>query len=213
MWNYCAQGVWSDSRTTFKVNLIKTLNITVKSFFNTDIQTQACAMTHRTLLAIVPALALIFAIGRGFGFQNLLQEELFKILPTQKQAISHALGFVDSYLDQASEGVFVGVGIVFLLWTLISLLGSVEDSFNLIWGVKQGRSIWRKLSDYTAMMLILPVLMICGGGLSIFVNNTILSFFDFPFLSPLMSVFFEVASYLFTCLFLPRYISLYPARK
>ena len=44
------------------------------------------------------------------------------------------------------------VGIVFLLWTLISLLGNVEDTFNLIWGQTQSRSIWRKITDYTAML-------------------------------------------------------------
>lgn len=213
MWNYCSHGVWSDTRPMVKVNLIKTLNITVKSFFNTDIQTQASAMTYRTLLAIVPALALIFAIGRGFGLQNLIQDELYRILPTQKGVISHSLSFVDSYLNQASEGIFVGVGIVFLLWTLISLLSSVEDSFNLIWGVKQGRNLWRKISDYTAMFLILPILMICGSGLAIFVNDKVTAFFDLPFVSPLLSVFFELGSYIFTCLFFAAVFMLIPNTK
>lgn len=212
-WNYCSHGVWSDTRPLFKVNMVKTLNITVKSFLNTDIQTQACAMTYRTLLAIVPALALIFAIGRGFGLQNLIQDELYRILPTQKAVIAHSLSFVDSYLNQASEGIFVGVGIVFLLWTLISLLMSVEDAFNLIWGVKQGRTLWRKISDYTAMFLILPILMICGSGLSIFVSNTVSSFFDLPFISPLLSVFFEIGSWAFACLFFCAVFMMIPNTK
>lgn len=212
-YNYCTQGVWEDTRATFKVSVVKTLNITVKSFLNTDIQTQACAMTYRTLLAIVPALALLFAIGRGFGFQNLLQDELYQMLPSQREAISHALAFVDSYLNQSSEGIFVGVGLVFLLWTLISLISSVEDSFNLIWGVKEGRSIWRKISDYTAMFLILPVLMICGSGFSIFVSNTFASLFDFPLLTPLFSVLFELASYVFACLFFAAVFMLIPNTK
>lgn len=212
-WNYCTQGVWEDTRSTFKVVVVKTLNITAKSFLSTDIQTQACAMTYRTMLAIVPALALLFAIGRGFGFQNLLQDELYKMLPSQREAITHALEFVDSYLNQASEGIFVGVGLVFLLWTLISLISSVEDSFNLIWGVKQGRSMWRKISDYTAMFLILPVLMICGSGFSIFVSNTFANLFDFPLLTPVFSVLFEFASYLFTCMFFAAVFMLIPNTK
>ncbi len=213
LWEYCSHGVWSDTRPLFKVNLVKTLNITVKSFLNTDIQTQACAMTYRTLLAIVPALALIFAIGRGFGLQNLIQDELYRIMPTQKSVIEHSLSFVDSYLNQASEGIFVGVGLVFLLWTLISLLMSVEDAFNLIWGVKQGRTLWRKISDYTAMFLILPILMICGSGLSIFVSNTVSSFFDLPFISPLLSVFFEIGSWVFACLFFCAVFMMIPNTK
>lgn len=213
LWDYCSHGVWSDTRPLFKVNLVKTLNITVKSFLNTDIQTQACAMTYRTLLAIVPALALIFAIGRGFGLQSLIQDELYRIMPTQKSVIEHSLSFVDSYLNQASEGIFVGIGLVFLLWTLISLLMSVEDAFNLIWGVKQGRTLWRKISDYTAMFLILPILMICGSGLSIFVSNSVSSFFDLPFISPLLSVFFELGSWAFACLFFCAVFMMIPNTK
>ena len=58
---YCIDGVWSDTRKTWWVNIIKTVNLSVKSFLDTGLQSQACAMTYRTTLALVPALALIFA--------------------------------------------------------------------------------------------------------------------------------------------------------
>lgn len=213
IYDYCAEGVWSDTRPKLYVNVVKTLNITVKSFFSTDIQTQACAMTYRTLLAVVPALALIFAIGRGFGFQNLLQDELYHIFPSQKSFIAHSLEFVDSYLNQASEGVFVGVGIVFLLYTIISLVINVEDSFNLIWNVKEGRSLGRKITDYTAMLLILPVLMICGGGLSAALNTTLQKFFHFSFMTPIIEAMFELGSFIFSCLFFAAMFMMIPNTK
>ena len=156
IWDYVSAGVWTDNRQRWQVRVVKTLNLSVRSFLNADIQTQACAMTYRTLLAIVPALALLFAIGRGFNMQNLIEGELMHLFPAQHQAVVAALGFVDSYLNQSAEGVFVGVGIVFLLWTLISLIMNVEDTFNLVWGIKEGRSLWRKLTDYTAMLIIRP---------------------------------------------------------
>lgn len=177
------------------------MNLSVRSFTNADVQTQACAMTYRMLLALVPALALFFAIGRGFGLQNVIQQELFDYFPNQHQAIDTGLRFVDSYLNNSSEGVFVGVGLVFLLWTLISLLSSVEDTFNKIWSVPRGRSIWRKLSDYTAMLLILPILMICSGGLSAMLSNTLMAIFHFKWLTPMVSIIMELASWVFTWLF------------
>jgi len=210
VWKYCADGVWGDTRRTWWINMVKTLNITVKSFLDRDIQSQACALTYRTLLAIVPALALLFAIGRGFGFQNLLQDELHRVFPAQHQMITYALSFVDSYLNQASEGLFVGVGIVFLLWTLISLVSSVEDAFNRIWIVKEGRSIWRKITDYTAMFLILPVLMICSSGLTIFVSSSLSSLFEISFMTPVLTVLFEFASWIFTWLFFAAVFMLIP---
>ncbi len=72
-WLYWSEGVWEDKRNNLKVNTIKTINLTVRTFMSSDLQSRACAMAYRTLLAVVPALALLFAIGRGFGFQNILQ--------------------------------------------------------------------------------------------------------------------------------------------
>lgn len=212
-WRYCSYGVWEDTRKKFSVNLIKTLNITVNSFLNTDLQTQACAMTYRTMLAIVPALALLFAIGRGFGLQNFLQDELFKMFPSQRIVIAKALTFVDSYLNQASEGLFVGVGIVFLLYTIINLVSNVEGCFNLIWNVRQGRSFWRKITDYTAMLLILPVLLICAGGLNVFLSKSLQSFFHFSFMTPIISAAFEFGSFMFSCLFFAAAFMMIPNTK
>ncbi len=213
VWNFVSTGIWSDPRRNWWLNILRTLNLSVNSFFNRDIQTQACAMTYRTLLAVVPALALLLAIGRGFGMQELLQEELYKLFPAQKVAIQYAMGFVDSYLAQTSEGIFLGVGIAFLLWTIISLLGNVEDTFNFIWGQKTGRSIWRKISDYTAIMLILPVLMLCAGGIMLLLNSTLRARFQFEFMTPLISFVLEGASWVMTFLFFAAVYMLIPNTK
>lgn len=213
MWKFGTVGVWSERANTPKVKLIKTLNLSVRSFMSTDIQSQACAMTYRTVLAIVPALAMLFALGRGFGLQTLLENEIYSIFHAQREAVSYMIDYVDSYLNQAGEGIFVGIGIIFLLWTLISLVSNVEDSFNAIWGVKNGRSFWRKVTDYTAMLLILPVLMICAGGLSILLSSTINSIFNFKFLTPIVTVLLECGSWLFTWLFFTAVYMLIPNVK
>lgn len=210
---YLSTGIWSDPRRNWWLNVLRTVNLSVSSFLNRDIQSQACAMTYRTMLAVVPALALFIAIGRGFGMQEVLKDELYKVLPAQRQAIDYAMNFVDSYLTQASGGVFVGVGIAFLLWTLISLLSNIEDSFNLIWGQRTGRSFWRKISDYTAMLLILPVLMLCASGLEILLSTTLTKVFTFSFMTPLVSVFLEIAQVLMTFLFFAAAYMLIPNAK
>ncbi len=212
-YTYLTDGVWSDTRRTFGVNLVKTLNLSVRSFLNGELQMRAGALTYQTLLAIVPALALVFAIGRGFGFQNLLETQLFHHFPAQRQALSQAFGFVDSYLAQSSEGVFVGVGILFLLWTLISLVGNVENSFNLIWGIKEGRSLWRKLTDYTAIFLILPILMICAGGIMVFMSTTLQTILPFGFLSPIIKVLLDFTSLVLVWLFFTGSYMLIPNTK
>ncbi|MDE6702513.1 MAG: YihY/virulence factor BrkB family protein, partial [Muribaculaceae bacterium] len=212
-WQYGTVNVWNERKNTVKVKIINTVNLSVGSFMSADIQSQACAMTYRTVLAIVPALAMLFALGRGFGLQSLIETEIYSIFHAQKEAISRMLAFVDSYLNQASEGVFVGIGLLFLLWTLISLVSSVEDSFNAVWGVKTGRSLWRKVTDYTAMLLILPVLMICAGGLNMLLSSTIDAIFHFKFLTPLVTFFLEAGSWIFTWLFFTAVYMLIPNVK
>ena len=213
LWQYGSSGVWTERANTMKVKLIKTINLSVRSFLSADIQSQACAMTYRTVLAIVPALAMLFALGRGFGLQKLIENELYSIFHAQHEAISHMMSYVDSYLKQASEGVFVGIGILFLLWTLISLVSNVEDSFNSIWGVKNGRSMWRKVTDYTSMLLILPVLLICAGGLNVLMSSTLNAIFHFEFLTPVVSLLLEFGSWLFTWLFFTAVYMLVPNVK
>jgi membrane protein len=183
LWNYLWNDVWSDTRNNWYIRLAKTLNLSVKSFLNANIQSQAAALTYHTILALVPALAILFAIGRGFGFHNILQTQLFNYIPAQKETLDTVVGFVDAYLAQSSQGIFVGIGIALLLWTMISLMSNIESAFNSIWGIKQGRSIWRKITDYTAMLLILPVLMICSSGLSLFMTSTLQNLFAFEFIS------------------------------
>ena len=156
VYDYCTMGVWNDTRDKLWINLIKTLNLLIGSFLDKKLQQKAASLTYNTILAIVPVLALIFAIGRGFGFQNLLQSELFKYFPAQKEALTTAFVFVDSYLEQSSQGVFLGIGIIFLLWTLISLMNNVEQVFNQVWNIRKSRSMARKITDYTAIFMILP---------------------------------------------------------
>ena len=212
-YNYVTDGVWNDTRRSFKIDFIKTVNLSIRSFLNGELQMRAGYLTYQTLLAIVPALALVFAIGRGFGFQNILQSQLFKSFPAQQEALSQAFKFVDSYLAQSSEGLFLGVGILYLLWTLISLLSNVENCFNTIWGIKQGRTIYRKLTDYTAILLILPVLMICASGITVFMSTALRTILPFGFMGPVVEVLLDLLSLALVWLFFAGSYMLIPNTK
>jgi membrane protein len=112
---YCITNVWDDTRSLWSVKAVKIVNLSIQSFLDRDLQIRAAALTYNTVLAVVPALAMLFAIGRGFGFQNLLQSELFRYFPAQREALETASTYVDNYLAQASQGAFIGIGLVFLM--------------------------------------------------------------------------------------------------
>lgn len=190
---YAVSGVWKDPSDSMKVRLIKTANLSIRSFLNKDLQSTSMSLTYVTAISLVPALALFLAFGRAFGLQNYLQKELFKYLPTQGDTVNTVMGFVDSYLKQTSRGVFVGIGIVVLLWTIISLMSRVEDSFNKIWDIRTERTFFRKVTDYTALCLFVPVLMLLSSGVSIAVSTTFDDYFSF--LSPVVSILLDASPF------------------
>lgn len=191
-YEYFTVGVWKTGKNTVWVRIVKTLNLAVRSFLDRGLQDKSASLTFSTLLALVPALALLIAIGRGFGLQDLLKDQLFTYFPAQREVIEKSLTFVDSYLAESAQGVFVGVGLIILLWTLISLLSSIEESFNFIWDLKKDRSLYQKITDYIAICLLIPILMICSSGVSLFMSTVIQSRIDIPFLTPLVNVALEL---------------------
>lgn len=190
---YCYIGVWRETRNTLMVRIVKTLNLSVRSFLDRGLQMKSSALTYASVLALVPALALLLAIGRGFGFQDIISQALYSYFPAQHKALETAMGFVDSYLKEANNSIFVGVGVIILLWTLISLLSTVEETFNNIWDIKKDRTIYQKITDYIAICLLVPILMVCSSGVSIFMSTIVQNNIALSFLTPIVNIVLETA--------------------
>ena len=192
------------------IDIIKTIILAIRGFNNQNLQTRASALTYNTLLSIVPTLAVLLAIAKGFGFQNMVRNALIDYFPGQRQELLQAFSFVESYLEQAQGGVIIGVGLLLLFYTVISLISSIEDTFNDIWQINKSRPWFRKISDYLALFVIVPVLLIASSGISIFVSTLRNSFLqEYLFFTPLMEMLLNVMPYVFTSLaFTGLYIAL-----
>lgn len=211
--DYFLTGVWKEPHNTFRVRIVKTLNLSYQAFMDRGLQNKSMALTYSTVLAIVPAFALLIAIARGFGFQNLIRKELLISFPSQIHAIETALTFVDSYLSQASQGVFVGVGLIMLLWTMVSMLSNIEDTFNAIWDIKRSRSIYQKVTDYIAICLLVPVLMVCSAGISIFMSTMVQDNSPLAMLTPVVDIVLELSPFLLAWLAITLSYFLIPNTK
>jgi len=183
--------------------MIKSFILTYKNIDASQINTRAAALTYSTLLSIVPLLAVLFAIARGFGFQNIMQSQLFDFFPGQKDALEQAMYFVDKSLEYASNGIFIGVGIIMLLYTVVSLMSNIESNFNKIWRVQAGRSYFRQFTDYIALFIIAPVFIICNAGLSIMLTTSLESEFISMLMSPILKILpFLLTIILFTFIYM-----------
>ena len=175
-------------------DVVEILSRVGERYFDKDFQQTACALTHRTLLAIVPFFAMMFAIARGFNVQNFLLDQLTQRFASQRDFIVRAVSFVDSYLEHTTDGVFIGVGIVALIVTLYFLLNAVERSFNAIWDCPE-RTFARKFTDYTSILFWVPVLMIAAFGISVWIDSGIRSFFLLPNISTIAEIALRVLNF------------------
>lgn len=175
-------------------DVVEILSRVGERYFDKDFQQTACALTHRTLLAIVPFFAMMFAIARCFNVQNFLLDQLTQRFASQRDFIVRAVSFVDSYLEHTTDGVFIGVGIVALIVTLYFLLNAVERSFNTIWDCPE-RTFARKFTDYTSILFWVPVLMIAAFGISVWIDSGIRSFFLLPNISTIAEIALRVLNF------------------
>ena len=199
---FLKEDIWRISRnevsTTrfFIYSIIKKLFLTIEAFTTNRITESAAALTYSTLLAIVPITAVVFAVARGFG-QSIYIEEWFRgLLESQPQAADTIVGFVNSYLVHTKSGIFLGVGLLFMLWTVLMLTSRIEKAFNDIWQVKKPRSIFRTITDYLAMFFMVPIIIVVTSGLSIFVATTADSI-DEVIIAPFIRFLIDIMPYVF----------------
>ena len=148
--------------------VVKAVVLAVRFFTTKRVLTQASALTYSTLLAIVPIVAVVFAIARGFGYSKYIEVWFRDLFASQQQVADVIVGFVNSYLVHTKSGIFLGVGLLFMLYTVLMLVSNIEQTFNEIWQVKHKRSIFRTFTDYLAMFFMFPILIVVSSGLSIF---------------------------------------------
>lgn len=142
--------------------------LAIERFTTRRIVNSAAALTYSTLLAIVPILAVVFAIARGFGYNKYIEEWFRNVLSSQPQAADTIIGFVNSYLVHTQSGIILGIGLVFMLWTVTMLIRNIEMAFNSIWQVKKPRSFFRTVTDYMGMFILAPIIIVLTSGISIF---------------------------------------------
>lgn len=152
-------------------NVVKVVVIAVRTFLDDKVMTKAAALTYSTLFAIVPILALIFAVARGFGFENIVTSLLQNGIIGENESLNAVMQFIDGYMQYVSSGAFIGIGLLFLLFSVYSLADGIESNLNAIWHVKKSRGMGRKITDYFSLILLIPIGIICLSGLSVLASS------------------------------------------
>lgn len=176
--DFIQYDLWRHSRADFsnrhkrvRYKLLQTIILVVRGFRDKDLNVRANALTYSLLFAIVPIIAVILAIARGFGFEQVIEMKLNESFLGETNLVPTIMEWVDRYLQTAQGGVFLGIGLLVLLWAVYSFFRMVETSFNGIWNVRQSRSFGRQFANYLAILFLVPVLIIVTSGLSLLLGS------------------------------------------
>ena len=189
------------------VEIMKKVLLAIRFFTAKRVMTKASALTYSTLLAIVPILAVVFAIARGFGYNKYIEIWFREAFSSQPQAAETIIGFVNSYLVHTKSGIFLGIGLLFMLYTVLMLVSNIEETFNEIWQVKKSRSMFRTFTDYLAMVFVFPILIVLTSGISIFLATVAGQMPDFLMLGTAVRWLIDLTPYvLMSAMFIALYI-------
>lgn len=151
--------------------LLRRTGMAVELFISRNLSSHASALSYSSILGAVPILAIVFAIARGFGFGQLVEEKLQGSAALSPEMTETVMNFVNNYLEHARGGVFVGVGLLMLFYTLFSLTSNIETAFNTNWNVQTSRNIYRRAVSYVSVFFFLPIVIIITSGLQLFIMS------------------------------------------
>ena len=105
IWKFISHDIWhtsmegmSKSKAIFIKNL-RVLVLSVRGYIEDKIAIRASALTFFTLLSIVPIFAMVFAIAKGFGAKEIMQDQLRSSLEGQEEVFNYIVSFADKMLE------------------------------------------------------------------------------------------------------------------
>jgi membrane protein len=187
---------------SFLIKQLRIFILTVSGFDKDNCFFRASSLTFYTLLSIVPVVAMLFGIAKGFGFERILEDkfgELVGKVPGQEEVLTKVMEYAKSLLETTKGGVIAGIGLVLLFWSVVKVLSHIEASLNDIWEIKESRSWGRKFSDYLAVMLISPMLILVSSSATVFVTTQVTQLTNkislLGMISPLIFLSFKLIPY------------------
>lgn len=180
--DFVLHGIWRRDANSlpfphrFFIGSLRVLSVLIRDVAGERIHLRAASLTFYTLLSIVPVLAMLFGLAKGFGLDRLLERELLARGQGQEEVVSRMIGFAHNLLESTKGGVVAGVGVLVLFWSVLKVFGSIEKSLNEIWGGVRERPLLRKATDYLSLSVLCAVLLSVSSALTVLVTSEVTFF-------------------------------------
>jgi membrane protein len=143
----------------------------LRDLFSGQLSLRAMSLVYTTLLSIVPLLAFSFSVLKGFGMHERLKAQMYLFLEPLGEKGIEITDQVMQLVDNVNGRVLGGVSLAFFIWTAVSMVQKVEDSFNYVWYVSESRSFARRFTEYMFVLLVGPVAIVIALGMFTALQN------------------------------------------
>ena len=170
-WNWLDRylfGEYSEGNTpgAFALRILRYPYAVLRDLSRGQINLHAMGLVYATLLSLVPLIAFAFAVLKAFGAHRELEPLIFEFFRPVGGSAHELTDKVMQFADSVSTGVVGSLGLALLLWTLLGTIKKVEDSFNFLWRVEHARSFARRVTEYVALLIVGPIVIVSFLGLS-----------------------------------------------
>lgn len=175
--NRLNQALWASSAKTepgwksVALQGLRGLAVLYRDIAHGQLTLRAMGLVYTTLLSLVPLLALSFSVLKAFGVHNQIQPILQQFLTPLGQNSQEITSRIIMFIENMNVGVLGSMGLTLLIYTAVSLVQKVEESFNFIWHISRPRSFGERFSRYLTLLLVGPILVFAALGITATVMN------------------------------------------
>jgi len=188
--------------------VLRNLYAVIRDIISGQLTLRSMSLVYTTLLSIVPLVAFSFSVLKGLGVHRDIEAQLYLIVEPLGEKGVEIADTLMRLVNNVNGGVLGGIGLAFFIYTAISMVQKIEESFNYVWYVTKPRSFSRRFTEYMLILLIGPLAVaIVLGTLASLENEAIVQWAaNSPFLSPIFSATsrltpFLVVTAIFTALY------------
>ena len=162
------RNLWDDSSVDTLSAVLRIPIAAVVAFVRHQCIQKAAALTFSTLLALVPLLAIMFALLKGLGAHNKIEPLLLKHLTVGSEEV---VTTIISYINNTNVGSLGSVGLLMLVFTVLALISNIEKSFNALWLVDETRTLFRRFADYFSVVTLGPLFLLAAISMNTSLRN------------------------------------------
>lgn len=157
--NYLWHSRPAGGRKSIFIKSARFVHLLVEELTAGETTMRAMSLVYTTLLSLVPLIAVSFSVLKAFNIHTKLEILLFYLLEPMGDRGTELSMTVIQFVENTKGSVLGSIGLVMLLYTVISLIQKIESSLNYIWHIKKTRSFAKRFTNYISMLLIGPVVM------------------------------------------------------